>query len=178
MLAARVVPTTGRSRRIELEQPRYRELRDSVEGALEPDACLLAPESARLGLVRQWTELEPLLAGDVAVRAKERLDSLQRTLNRRREGETRRVETVFTQLRATLQAALEGPAALQLTLDDFDEPERHQFERDRQAWDGRLKGLDEEKARELVAIQARYAAVRELVFPFAVALCVPHRTAR
>jgi hypothetical protein len=173
MLAARVVPGTGRSRRIELEQPRYQALRTSVEDALEPAACRLAPEAARQGLIKRWAELEPLLAGDVAVRAKERLDSLQRILARRREDETRRVEAVFGQLRITLRTALEGPGAVQLTLDELDEPERHQLERDRQAWDSRLKGLEDEKARELATVEHRYAAVRELVFPFAVALCVP-----
>jgi hypothetical protein len=173
MLAARVAPDTGRSRRIELEQPRYQALRAAVEDALEPDACRLAPESARQSLVRRWTELEPLLAGDVQQRARERLDSLQRTLARRREQEARRVEAVFSQLRITLQTALEGPGNIQLALDELDQPELHQLERDRQAWHSRLEGLEEEKARELAAIEQRYAAVRELVFPFAVALCVP-----
>jgi superfamily II DNA or RNA helicase len=173
MLAARVLPSSGRSRRIELEHARYGDLRAAVEDALEPDACRLAPESARENLVQRWSELEPLLAGDVQQRAKERLDSLQRTLNRRRDEETKRIEAVFSQLRITLQTALEGPGYLQLALDELDQPELHQLERDRQAWQGRLDNLDEEKARELAAVEQRYAAVRELVFPFAVALCVP-----
>jgi len=173
MLAARVVPPTGRSRRLELEQPRYRALRTVVEGALEPDACRLAPESARQDFVSRWEELELLLAGDVQQRARERLDSLRRTLERRRAEETRNVETVFTQLRATLTTALEGPGPVQLTLDQLEEPERHQLERDREAWRARRDGLDEERARELKAINHRYEAVRELVFPFAIALCVP-----
>ena len=37
----------------------------------------------------------------------------------------------------------------------------------------RRDGLAEEKQRELDAIKRRYENVRELVFPFAVALCVP-----
>jgi superfamily II DNA or RNA helicase len=173
MLAARALPETGRSRRIELEQPRYSALRASVEDALEPQACRLAPESARRDLAQHWTELEPLLATDVQQRARERLDSLQRALGRRREEETKRIAAVFAQLEVTLRNALDGPGYLQLTLDDFDEPERQQLERDRQAWCSRLDGLDEEKARELATVDQRYAAVRELVFPFAIALCIP-----
>jgi superfamily II DNA or RNA helicase len=173
MLAARVVPQAGRSRRVELEQPRYQALRAAVEDALEPDACRLAPDLAKAELVARWPELEPLLAADVQQRARERVTSLQRTLTRRREDETRRIEAVFAQLRLTLRGALEGPAALQLTFDDLDQPERHQLERDRQAWQSRLDGLEEERARELTAVEQRYAAVRELVFPFAVALCAP-----
>jgi superfamily II DNA or RNA helicase len=173
MLAARVVPQAGRSRRVELEQPRYQELREAVENALEPAACRLAPDSVKAELAARWPELEPLLAADVQQRARERVASLQRTLTRRREDETKRIEAVFTQLRLTLRSALEVPATLQLTFDDLDQPERHQLERDRQAWQSRLDGLEAERARELTAVGQRYAAVRELVFPFAVALCVP-----
>ncbi len=173
MLAARIMPPSGRSRRIELDQPRYGALRASVEDALAPDACRLAPESARLDFVRRWAELEPLLAADVQQRAGERLGSLRRTLDRRRAEEARNVETVFTQLRATLDSALEGPGLVQLTFDQLEEPERRQLERDREAWRSRRDGLGEEKERELAAIKHRYDAVRELRFPFAVALCVP-----
>jgi superfamily II DNA or RNA helicase len=173
MLTARVVPETGRSRRLELEQPRYSELRAAVEDALEPAVCRPAPAADRLRLTERWADLEPDLAGDVRARAAERLGSLQRTLDRRRSDETRRVETVFTQLHRTLETALSGPGPVQLTLDDFDAPELHQLERDRQAWLSRLGGLADEQARELASIERRYASVRELVFPFAVALCVP-----
>jgi hypothetical protein len=177
MLAARVVPASGRSRRVELEQPRYQALRTAVEDALEPSAGRQAPDSARHDLIARWAELEPLLAGDVAARAKERLDSLQRTLSRRHEDETRRIEAVFGQLGMALRTALDGPDAIQLTLDELDDAEQHQLDRDRQAWQSRLDGLDGEKARELAAAGHRYAAVRELVFPFAVAVCIPDQNA-
>jgi hypothetical protein len=55
----------------------------------------------------------------------------------------------------------------------MDDSERQQLDRDRRAWQTRLDGLGDERARELAAIASRYAGVRELVFPFAVALCVP-----
>ena len=48
MLSARIVPPTGRSRRVELEERRHEALYAAVEAALEPDACRLAPEAARL----------------------------------------------------------------------------------------------------------------------------------
>ena len=47
MLAAREVPASGRSRRVELEQPRNAGLRAAVEGALEPQAARLAPQAGR-----------------------------------------------------------------------------------------------------------------------------------
>jgi superfamily II DNA or RNA helicase len=180
MLAARAVPPSGRSRRIELEQPRYAALRGAVEEALEPSACRPASASARTAVAAQWAELEPLLGEDVRVRAAERLAALERDLARKQQDETRRTEGVFTQLRLTLETALEGPGPVQLTLDDLDtldEAEIQQAERDRSAWQARLDGLDEERDQELAAISRRYAEARELVFPFAVAACVPDREA-
>ncbi len=177
MLSARIVPPSGRSRRVELEERRHEALHAAVEAALEPDACRLAPEAARLDFASRWAELEPLLAGDVEQRAKERRERLQRTLDQREATEQRNVDTVFTQLKANLDSALDGPGAVQLTFDQLDELEKHQYDRDRQAWAARRDGLAEEKQRELDAISRRYGGVRELVFPFAVALCVPDEVA-
>ena len=173
ILSGRIVPPAGQSRRVELEENRHQALHRSVEDALEPNACRLAPESARIDFANQWNRLEPLLARDVQVRAQERKERLQRDLDRREAEEQRNVDTVFTQLRANLDTALEGPGAVQLTFDQLDEQEKHQFERDREAWRGRRDGLEEEKRRELDAIKRRYENVRELVFPFSIALCVP-----
>ena len=54
MLAAREVPPSGRSRRVELEQPRFSGLRAAVEGALEPHASRLAPDAQRALVVARW----------------------------------------------------------------------------------------------------------------------------
>ncbi len=173
ILSGRIVPPSGQSRRVELEENRHEALHRSVEDALEPDACRLAPESARLDFASQWNRLEPLLARDVQVRAKERKERLQRDLDRREAEDQRNVDTVFTQLKANLDSALDGPGAVQLTFDQLDEQDKREFERDREAWRARRDGLEEEKQRELDAIKRRYENVRELVFPFAIALCVP-----
>ncbi len=151
ILSGRIVPA-GRSRRVELEERRHDELLASIEAALEPDACRLVPEAARVDLASRWADLEPLLANDIQVRARERKSALQRTLDARKADERRSVETVFTQLKATLDTALDEPAMLQLSFDELEA---------------------EEKQRELDAIEVRYGAVSELVFPFAVALCAP-----
>ena len=172
ILSGRIVPA-GRSRRVELEERRHDELLASIEAALEPDDCRLVPEAARVDLASRWADLEPLLANDIQVRARERKSALQRTLDAREADERRSVETVFTQLKATLDTALDEPAMLQLSFDELEAEEKHAYERDRDAWRARREGLDEEKQRELDAIEVRYGAVSELVFPFAVALCVP-----
>lgn len=173
MLTARIVPPTGRSRRVELEERRHEALHQSVEDALEPYACVPASDADRAAFAARWPELEPLLAEDVRRRAAERKERLQRDLERREASERSGIEGVFSQLRVTLDTAINGPGMIQLTLDDLDDLEQHAYERDREAWQARLDGLEEEKQRELEAIGQRYGNVRELVFPFAVALCVP-----
>jgi len=173
MLAAREVPPAGRSRRVELEQPRNAGLRAAVEGALEPHACRLAPEAQRVLVAAQWPELERLLAGDVEARMQERVAALRRDIGKRQEADTRNTETVFAQLQLTLWSALEGPAPVQLSFDELDQEETQQLERDRRAWQARLEGLDAERERELASVARRYEGARPLVFPFAVAVCVP-----
>jgi hypothetical protein len=173
ILSGRIVPPAGRSRRVELEERRHDELLQAIEAALEPNACRLAPQAAREELAGRWSELEPLVANDIRLRATERTAALQRTLDARKLSEQRSVETVFTQLKATLDTAVDGPAMIQLSFDELDATDKHAYERDRDAWRARRDGLAAEKQRELDAIEARYGAVSELVFPFALALCVP-----
>jgi hypothetical protein len=175
MLAARSIGTAGApGRRVELEQPRNRALREAVEAALDPQACRPAPTADEERLVALWPQLEVPLAGDVEHRASQRVQSLQRQLASRAVDEVRRINGVFSHLRRTLTDALAIPAAQQLELfADFDAPERAQFAADRAAWQTRLDGLDDELGRELAAAGARYATPKELVFPFAVLLVVP-----
>jgi hypothetical protein len=134
-----------------------------------------APEAGQLVRVRGQQRAVTGLADplDGHLRAQERKARLQRELDAGQARETRGVEAVFAQLKAGLDAALAGPGAVQLTLDQLDERERRPFERDREAWRARRDGIEEEKQRELGAIKRRYENVRELVFPFAIALCVP-----
>ncbi len=177
MLAARELPPSGRSRRVELEQPRFSGLRAAVEGALEPQTSRLAPEAQRAFVADRWPEVEPLLAGDVQARAAERVTALGRDIAQRQGSETRNTRAIFGQLRQRLETALAGPVQVQLTFDELAQEERQLLDRDRAAWQARLDGLDDERDRELATISRRYAGVRELVFPFAVAVCAPEEGA-
>ena len=173
MLTGRALAGTGRSRRLELEQPRYHELRAAIDDAFEPEQCRLAPNDVPGRIVQDWERLEPLLAQDVQVRKGERATSLERSLDKRRGDEQDRTRAVFTQLRATLQTAVASDDSVQLSFDDLNTAERDQVVRDRQAWRSRLDGLDDEMNRELAGVSARYENMRELVFPFAVAIIAP-----
>ena len=175
MLTGRVLPADrarGRSRRLDLETPKNAAVREAVEASLDPGACDPAPGSARARLTDEWEGLKGPLAEDVRVRARERVASLTRALTRRAEEDSHRVNGVFDQLEAMLSGALAGDGVQQLSFDDLLVEERKQWERDRLAWEARLEALPAERERELASITARYAGVRELVFPFAVALVV------
>ncbi|HEX3426404.1 MAG TPA: DISARM system SNF2-like helicase DrmD [Acidimicrobiales bacterium] len=173
ILAGRELPDGGRSRRVELDASRYADLRRAVEAALEPGRCRLAPIGAQRRLAAVWTEVAPRLADDVGRRAEQQFEALSRSLQRRQGDEASRVRSVFEQLRATLSRALSGPVDTQLSFDDLTRVEQQQVERDRHAWQSRLDDLDSERDRELVRVERRFAGARQLVFPFAVVLCVP-----
>lgn len=172
-MTGRALAQGGRGRRLDLEQPRYSLLRQGIERALEPDQCRMVPQSVCDRVADDWPRLEPLLAEDVQARAAERKGSLARTLARRQSDDERRIRGVFTQLKTTLQSAVESDVGVQLSFDDLDTAERAQVMRDRQAWQTRLDGLDDELQRELATLSSRYEDIRDLVFPFAVVIVLP-----
>lgn len=175
VLAARELPESGRSKRLDLEQKAYGALRSAVEAALEPEACRLAPAGPRERLTEQWEELTPLLVEDLRRRAEAQLSALHTDLERQAEQALSDTRARYDQLRQTLRSALEGPGDVQLQLGDLDAPERTQVERDRQLWQDRLDAIDVDVDRdaELAPLTARFGNVRELVFPFAVVLTIP-----
>lgn len=175
VVAAREVTDTGRGRRIDLEQRAYADLHDSIDAALTPGATRPASQEVKQHVARVWPELAPRLVEDVQARASRQREQLTSALGRRLAGDLHRTEAVFDQLRATLTSALAGPGDVQLILDDLDGVERQQFDRDRRAWQSRLEGLDADRERELSRLRVRFDGVRELVFPFAVAVCVANR---
>lgn len=173
ILAAREMTDTGRGKRMDLEQNRYADLRTAIEASLDPGACLPAPAQARAMLAQRWPELTPRLVEDVQARAAKQRESLTHALEQRHAADVARTNGVFDQLRTTLAGALTGPGDMQLTLDELDADEARQLDRDRRAWQERLDRIDDDRATELDGLSRRYAGIHHLVFPFAVALCVP-----
>jgi superfamily II DNA or RNA helicase len=173
VLAGRELPEGGRGKRLDLEQKSYAALREAVEAALEPGACRPASAAARAALAQRWEDLTPRLVEDVHARAGLQKEALAGMLARQQERAERDTWAVADQLRATLSAALDAPADVQLSLDGLDPAERAQIDRDRRAWQDRLEALDETRDRELAQLAGRYADTRALVFPFAVVLAVP-----
>lgn len=170
LLAARAVPVSGRSRRIEVEERRFDELRRTIEAALDPDACYpVDPDGARR-LASIWSDISRLVAEDVIARAEQRTVALRRSLERRMALELEQADAVVDHMRRSLTEAIEGREGRLFNLDDLDAPERHQAEVDRAAWQSRLESLDDQRPKERRAIERRYQGVRPLTFPFAVLL--------
>lgn len=182
MPVARAIPASGRSRRIDLGQLRKQDpkeddakerLRRALEDAFDPAKCIPAPQGAKEHLLARWADVAPRLAADVQDAGKERLTDLRKELDRRKAEERARIHDTFTQLEAALRAAVTAPTYAQLSIDDLLLEERTRVERHRDAWRARIEGLGEERERELRALERRYQGVRDLSFPFAVAVCVP-----
>lgn len=177
IMAGREVPESGRGKRLDLEKTGYADLRQAVDAALEPGACLPAPQTARTMLAQRWEQLTAWLQEDIALRAQQQRQELSRLLESHRVNDIDRTNGIFDQLRLSLQIALDGSGEQQLSFDDLDDAERRQFDRDRRSWQERLDRLDDDRSADIAAIERRYQSVRELVFPFAVALCVPRGSA-
>jgi superfamily II DNA or RNA helicase len=175
--AGRALPAAGRSRRIEVDERRFQEVRRAVEAALEPGACRPAPADAQHRLVTAWPELRGLMATDVQQRGEGRTTALTALLAQRRDDEITRLRAMTEHLRRTLTEVLAEPAPRQLTLDDLDQPERHQLDADRQVWAARLEHLDADRDREETLLLSRYTGQRELTFPVAIVLVAPERDA-
>jgi hypothetical protein len=173
LLAARAVPLSGRSRRVELDARRFEVLRETVEAALEPNACLPADPAMSRRLAELWPELRELLAADVLARAEVRQSALERDLASRKSEELDRSNAITEHMRYSLSDALGEPLPRQLRLDELDQPEQRQLEMDRDAWRARLDSLDDEQRNERAVIERRYLGVRTLTFPVAVLLVTP-----
>ena len=170
LLAARAVPPSGRSRRVEVEERRFEAIRDAVEAALEPDACQPVQVAAAQRLTDGWDELRLPLAGDIAARAAVRKAALERNPPRARSMNEPTVDAITSTCDAPDRCfGRTGPRA-RLDQLDLDQTERRQVDADRAAWRARLDGLENERLRERDTVERRYRGVRELTFPVAVVL--------
>jgi ERCC4-related helicase len=123
-----------------------------------------------------WPRIRDGVLGALEWRRGDRLTSLERRLTELRNAEERRVTTNIDRFAHALRSELadEGEDLLFVTPDV---EEARQRERDRRAWQDRLKRLEEDKERALAAISARYANPDSFLFPAAVIFVIPQREA-
>ena len=123
-------------------------------------------------VAEEWDRWVERLDTAINARAKERVASLTRNLDERRDADIARITGVLASLEEQIKTQLADPAPEQLSILDAQD-ERDQYASDRAAWKRRLAEIPSEIIRETDAINARYTGVHDYVFPAAVLICVP-----
>jgi hypothetical protein len=122
-------------------------------------------------LLELWDKIAPPLAQSLEARMKDRTTGLQKKLAERAEKEAQDIEAILTELKKAIDAELAQPEYEQMSL--FDDPEKDQFERNRDFLRARTKVIPDEIKRETAAIRSRYADPQPRMFPVAVTFLVP-----
>jgi hypothetical protein len=148
------------------------QVRDSLAAALPGEPS----EDVKRRLIELWPKHSASLIKALEARMEDRAGGLHRELAERAATEVRDTTAILTELLKSIQAELSEPEYQQMTL--FSDPEREQFERNRDALKARLRAIPEEIERETAAIQARYASPQPRLFPVAVTYLVPEKLAR
>jgi hypothetical protein len=128
-------------------------------------------EEVKQRLIELWPRHSASLIKALEARMGERAGGLQRELAERAEKEVRDTGAILTELQKAIQAELSEPEYQQLTM--FSDPEKEQFERNRDALKARVKAIPEEIKKETAAIRARFADPQPRLFPVAVTYLVP-----
>jgi superfamily II DNA or RNA helicase len=118
-----------------------------------------------------WPALQTPLAEALNRRGRDRAESLARLLAQREEEEVEAVRSILNELRTSIEAQLHVPEMEQLALFSMDE--RHQYDRDRDALERRLREIPADIEAETAAIRTRYARPEPWLFPAAVTFLVP-----
>jgi hypothetical protein len=137
------------------------------------DAVRAQPASPPLQerLAAQWSKIEPALLQSLEVRGRERAESLRRVLSERMDQEIKDITAILTELQIAILDELKQPEVEQLSL--FSDPEREQFERNRDSLQARVNQIPGEIEQETAAIRARYADPQPRLFPVSVMFVVP-----
>ena len=123
-------------------------------------------------LSQRFVEHEGRILGAVEARSRDRLRTLENTLNSRREKEIDDIHTVLDELARSIHRELEDAKSPE-QLEIWKEDERQALTRDVEALKKRLERIPEEKAAETAAIEQRYQDYSERTFPVAVIFLLP-----
>lgn len=138
------------------------------------DAALPEPvgEEVQKNLTGLWATLERPLHTALDARARDRMESLRKTLEERAQKEQVDIEAVLQELKRTIEQSFhEEIAPLQLEL--FSSAEQEQFDLNRHSLSERLRQIPGEIEREKAAIASRFATPELRLFPVAVTYLVP-----
>jgi len=124
-------------------------------------------------LLELYPSLTSSLASALEARLKDRVSGLEKRLGERAEKEAKDITAILTELKKSIEAELKDPEYVQTMM--FDDPERDQFERNKNAMRARSQEIPGEVERETEAIKARFANPQARMFPVAVTFFVPEK---
>ena len=133
-------------------------------------------EATKQRFLKLWKDLAPSLQQALTVRMNERSKGLEKRLLERAEKEAGDIESILLELKRAIEAELGDSEYQQLEL--FSDPERDQFERNKDFLRDRVKQIPAEIERETAAIRARFADPQARMFPVAVTFLVPAEMAK
>ncbi|QDV35675.1 DISARM system SNF2-like helicase DrmD [Tautonia plasticadhaerens] len=134
------------------------------------------PSEATKGrFLKLWGDIAPSLQQALTARMGDRTKGLEKRLLERADKEARDIESVLLELKRAIEAELKESEYRQLEL--FSDPEREQFERNKDFLRGRVGQIPGEIERETAAIRARFADPQARMFPVALTFLVPSKIA-
>lgn len=133
-------------------------------------------EETKQRFLKLWGEITPSVQQTLTARMTDRTKGLEKRLLERSDKEAQDIESILLELKRSIEAELDEPEYKQLEL--FSDPERDQFERNKDFLRDRVKQIPGEIQLETEAIRARFADPQARMFPVAVTFLVPSRLAR
>lgn len=128
------------------------------------------PADSLLRLVREY---EDRAVSALEARMRDRVGSIERELEQRRDRDLSDIETVIKELEQAIRSGFEDAADGQLFLEGLAPDEQDQLNRNRDALERRLAALPDELDKEQSAIRSRYSSPQPRLFPLAVTILVP-----
>jgi hypothetical protein len=122
-----------------------------------------------------WESLAPSLQQALVARTADRTQGLEKRLLERADKEAKDIESILLELKKSIEKELNEPEYKQLDL--FSDPERDQFERNKDFLRDRINKIPDEIKRETEAIKGRFADPQSRMFPVAVTFLVPRKMA-
>ena len=133
-------------------------------------------ENVKQQFLDLWDTLAPSLQQSLTARTSDRTKGLEKRLQERAEKEAQDIESVLLELKRAIESELDEPEYRQMEL--FSDPEKDQFERNKDFLRSCVTQIPDEIKRETDAIRARYLDPQARMFPVAVTFLVPQKLAK
>lgn len=146
-----------------------------TRSALEAGTSKEVSAKTKNELKGMWGKLEAPLVQAMEARMKDRLESMQKLLEERKQKEINDTRAVLNELKTMIERELAEPDYQQLEL--WNTSERDQYNRNVQALRLRLRQIPDELEKEIESVNKRYADPQPRLFPVAVTFLVPEKYA-